>query len=82
MITPNKYMTWEEAVKAYPDHYVVFDENAKIGWARQPLEGMVIAVCTNDEIDDFRIKCRHEGKVIYFDRTRFTTKYGGYYTNL
>ena len=81
MLTPNEYMTWKQAVEKYPDHYVVFDANAKIGWARQPIAGVVIAVCDDDEIDDFRIKCRHEGKVIYFERTRVKTKMG-YFINV
>lgn len=81
MITPNEYMTWAQAVKDYPDHYVVFDGDAKLGWAQHPLEGTVIAVCSNEEIDNFRIKCIQEGRKIYFRRTKIKTP-TGCYTNV
>ena len=78
MITPNEHMTWEQAVERYPDHYVVFDGDAKLGWAQRPLEGTVIAVCSNDEIDKFRVKCIQEGRKIYFRRTLIKTPTGWY----
>lgn len=76
MLEPNKYMTWEEAVKEYPDSWVVFDENAKTDWGGEPLEGNVIAVCSNDEIIDYRLKCRHLGKKINFERTSYNIGVG------
>ena len=35
-----------------------------ISVAQHPLEGIVIAVCSNEEIDNFRIKCIQEGRKI------------------
>ena len=59
MLTPNEYMTWDEAVEKYPDSWVVFDENCKTAWGGEPIEGIVIAVCSDEEIDDYRIECMH-----------------------
>lgn len=69
MLEPNKKMTWEEAVKEYPDSWVVFDENCKTAWGEEPLEGTVIAVCSNDEIDDFLIECLQSNRMVHYDRT-------------
>lgn len=76
MLTPNEYMTWDEAVKKYPNSWVVFDENCKLAWGGDPAEGIVIAVCTDDEIDDYRIECRHTKKKIHFSRTSYNMTSG------
>lgn len=71
MLTPNEYMTWDDAVKKYPDSWVVFDENCKLAWGGRPDSGIVIAVCSDEEIDDYRIECRHTNKKIHFGRTNY-----------
>lgn len=76
MLTPNRYMTWEQAVKEYPNSWVVFDENAKTFWGGDPSEGTVIAVCSDDEIDDYRIECRRMNRKIRFNRTSYKTGVG------
>lgn len=76
MLTPNEYMTWDEAVKKYPDSWVVFDKNCKAAWGGEPLEGIVIAVCSDDEIDDYLIDCRHNHRNVHYERTSYKTGVG------
>lgn len=64
----NKYYTWGELVKLYPDSWVVV-ENTILDKGNFIKAGELIAVYNDNEIDDFVANCYNMGRRIRYKRT-------------
>lgn len=64
----NEFYTWKELVDKYPDKYVVVVD-AELGVAGEIKSGNLIAVCEDNEIDDFIISLYKEHKKFEYSRT-------------
>ena len=64
----NKYYTWQELAKEFPDKWVVV-ENATLDSGGFIVSGNLIGVCSDNEIDDFVVSCYKEDKRISYERT-------------
>lgn len=60
-------ITWEEMVKRYPDQWVVLEDAEMDG--STILSGIVVNVCTDDEIDSYFLETFKEGKRYIKERT-------------
>ncbi len=60
-------MTWEEMVEEYPDKWVVISNPVMDGDHPDILEGDVVAVLNDDEVEDYELS--HIGQGLKYQRT-------------
>lgn len=68
LITDKKLYSWQELIDKYPDKWVVVD-GAELTDSGFIQSGVLIAVCNDEEIDDFIVSCYEEGKDVHYERT-------------
>ena len=62
-----KRMTWDEMVEKYPDKWVVISDPVMDGDHPDVLEGDVVAVLNDDEIEEYELS--HIGQGLKYHRT-------------
>ena len=63
MLTDEKRLTWEEAVKDYPNMWVVFKNTEKSG--PNPISGILVDVKSDDEIIPYKVANYQNGYDFY-----------------
>lgn len=63
----NERLTWEQIVEKYPDKWVALSNVITDGEHPDILEGDVVAVLSDDEIEDYELS--HIGQGLQYQRT-------------
>lgn len=63
-----KCYTWEQVKSAYPDRWVRM-HNCKFGPGQCIIEGILVGVYSDDEVEPVQIMVRHDGSHDVVDRT-------------
>jgi len=68
LVIDKKFYTWDELVEEFPDKWIVV-EDARLTDAGFIESGKLIAVCKDEEIDEFVVSCYQNNKNISYERT-------------